>query len=175
MRNKDLRALLAQLVGDEGPSATLFVEFAAKYGLSITDAKIPLTTELNVMLQSWRVLALDPSKAGFWGAIGFHRNEHHDMAFFGLWPQVPRGAESGYIDVGDKHPLVETLSGAWSYSPFSSDQALCTRIRFDRNDYAFRSLDSDRAVWTLVQEVISRTAELADEFEYVTCSYTALR
>lgn len=98
---KNPRELLDAFVGADGPPAVLFLEMAAKYGLPIKDGAVPLSTELHVRLTDWKVLFLDPSKAGFPGAIGFRRNDTFHYSAFGLWARQPYGGEKGYITVGD--------------------------------------------------------------------------
>ena len=169
---QNVRNLLANLIGGEGPAAVLFIEFAAKYGLPIMDGSVPLSTELNVMLQNWRIHLLDVTTAGFAGAIGFQRI--NTVACFGLWLYAPSGAKEGYINVGDSFPFVEVLSGASSQSAHSRTDVLSTRIRLDRNDYYCRAATRDKAVWMVVCETITRAVELAGQFEYLECDYSVL-
>ncbi|MBX4216025.1 hypothetical protein KW797_03685 [Candidatus Parcubacteria bacterium] len=168
---EDPKVLLAALIGDEGPAATLFVEFAAKYGLPFRDGVIPLSTELNVMLTKWRVHVLDPQKAGFAGAIGFKR--HQDwMAFFGLWPFVPQGAKQGYIMAGDHDPLIQVLSGM---AGMSVGDQLCTRIRFDSDDTVLYGESWEPRFWRVVCEVVGRATELGGKSGYLRCDRRKFR
>ncbi|MBU6388360.1 hypothetical protein KGQ72_00555 [Patescibacteria group bacterium] len=169
---QDARNLLAKLIGEEGPATVLFIEFAARYGLPIKDGEVPLSTELNVMLQKWRVHLLDVTKAGFAGAIGFQRLSGK-VACFGVWPSAPWGAREGYISVGDSFPLIEVLSGAFSQSINSRTEVLSTKIRFDRDDRECRTM-RDEAVWSMVCEAITRANELGRQFERLECDYTDL-
>lgn len=169
----NLRKLLNLLVGDDGPATAIFLEFAAKYGIPISDGKVPLSTELNVMLQDWRVLILDPQKAGFSGAIGFNRF-YDRLAAFALWPRVPEGAEKGYIMVGDKFPSIEILSGVSALSPQSTTDVLSTRIRFDRADITVYGTKEEKAFWKVLLEVVDRALELGSKFGYVQCDMRRL-
>ena len=169
--SQDARDLLAELIGEEGPSAALFIEFAAKYGLPVKDGKVPLSTELNVMLQKWRVHLLDITKVGYTGAIGFQRTGR--VASFGIWPYTPSGAEEGYISVGDSFPLIEVLSGAFPQGINSRTEVLSVKIRLDRDGRGCQTR-RDRAVWSIVCEAIMCANEFGGQFECLECDYAGL-
>lgn len=172
---QDAKQRLAELVGEEGPPMALFIEFAAGYGLPIHDGKVPLSTELNVMMQKWRVLLLDESKAGFAGAIGFGKILHGRLASFGLWTRVPNGAEDGYLHVGDDSPLVEVNAGAAALSIGSIRMQLTTFINMNKNPYVWREHGHDTNVWSMVRDILSRTILLASRFDYLECSIDDLK
>ena len=159
----DTKELLRRLTGDEGPPILLFMEFWTKYGLPIGDGKIPFPTELNVMMQDWHVLLLDPKKAGFPGAIGFKKHQE-SMSYFALWPRAPYGAEQGYFHVGDSFPFIEVFSGESWVSIHITANMISTKIRFSGNGTELHGDDEDKAFFSVLSEVISRAVEISAKF-----------
>lgn len=157
--------LRRQLQGGDGPAARLFVEFAAKYGLPIGDWKVPLATELHVMLQDWRVHLFDVSKTNFHGAIGFRKET--DCAWFCYWLDEPTGARQGYVHVGDDFPILEVKCGAHSDGMYRRRERIGTRIHIGQTERFLWGTDMDRRRWEVFAEILKRAVELGEEYGYV--------
>lgn len=162
MEEKDLIALLTNLVGEKSPARLLFYETTHRYGLPLGEL-VPIPIHSNEGCRERFDISLDPKKVKFSGAIRLESGS--DIVSCSLYQHV---SDMKY----DRDPIVKLVSGATTVSVHSSDQLLFNKLVFAREIIYYG--ESYTNLLPILIWFMTKAEELMRSYPAERCSYDIL-